>query len=684
MAMRQTSGPGRLARAGLAAATVITVSGARPAAATQAATANRLGGETRYATAAAIAEQKYPNGVSSATLTSGVGFADALGGSFLAGTLNDPILLTDPAHLSSETKDALTKLNVQNIDILGGTDAVSQSVQDELGPSIHVTRYSGPTRYDTDAKAVEAVGAHVGTIGGQKTAVIASGTTFPDAVAASGLAYHGFPIVLTDPVTLSPQAAQTMQDVGIKQVLVMGGPHAVSADVEAQINHLGIATLKRFAGADRIDTAVQLANFEDATAELGFSPAETVLYRSDDFADSLAGAPYAEGSGGGGKNQLPAGPGGSNCGDLAAGTAAFLQAHATTVARITALGGTFSICQSELDQAVAAAGGAATPTPAASGAPTVRVAGNALVDGSGQPLRLLGMNRDGTEYACAQGWGIFDGPNDDASVTTMASWHINAVRVPLNEACWLGINGLDPSRSGATYQKAIADFVSLLHKHGLVAILDLHVATPGSTTVVDNLPIADTDHSPTFWKSVATAYKDDHSVVFDLFNEPHDISWTCWRDGCPTNGYQGAGMQSLVDAVRSTGATQPLLVGGIGYAGDLSSWLQFRPSDPANEIAASFHTYGDFPCDASCLGSVASVAQSVPVVSGEIGDKDCTHAYIDSYMAFADAHKVSYLAWTWNAGQGWDCKAGPTVITDYNGTPTDYGIGYRDHLQSLH
>ncbi|MHB8466830.1 MAG: glycoside hydrolase family 5 protein [Acidimicrobiales bacterium] len=326
------------------------------------------------------------------------------------------------------------------------------------------------------------------------------------------------------------------------------------------------------------------------------------------------------------------------------------------------------------------------PIPAAApdtGAPTVRVAGNTLVDGAGHPLRLLGLNRDGTEYACAQGWGIFDGPSTDASVATMASWRINAVRVPLNEACWLGINGLDASRSGATYQRAIADYVSLLHGHGLVVVLDLHVATPGSTTAVDNLPIADADHSPTFWRSVATAYKGDRSVVFDLFNEPHGIAWACWRDGCKTAGYEGAGMQSLVDAVRSTGATQPLLVGGVGYAGDLTSWLDYRPKDPAGQLVASFHTYGDYPCDADCLAAVANVAASVPVVSGEIGDKDCTHAYIDKYMAWADTHAVSYLAWTWNSGQGWDCSAGPTLITDYNGTPTGFGVGYRDHLKNL-
>ena len=37
-------------------------------------------------------------------------------------------------------------------------------------------------------------------------------------------------------------------------------------------------------------------------------------------------------------------------------------------------------------------------------------------------------------------------------------------------------------------------------------------------------------------------------------------------------------MQQLVDAVRSTGATQPLLLGGEDYASDLSQWLAHDPT----------------------------------------------------------------------------------------------------------
>ncbi|HEX6393634.1 MAG TPA: glycoside hydrolase family 5 protein [Acidimicrobiales bacterium] len=313
---------------------------------------------------------------------------------------------------------------------------------------------------------------------------------------------------------------------------------------------------------------------------------------------------------------------------------------------------------------------------------SVRVAGNALVDGSGRPVRMLGVDRSGTEYACTGGWGIFDGPSDAGSVSTMASWHIDAVRVPLNEDCWLGINGVKPADSGPNYSAAIEGYVSELNAAGIVAILDLHWSAPGTTLAQGQQVMADADHSPAFWSSVASAFKSNPAVVFDLYNEPHDISWSCWRNGCVTSGgWQAAGMQTLVDAVRSTGASQPIMIGGLGWAGDLSGWLANKPVDPDNQLAASVHVYNFGGCSASCWDStIAPVARTVPVVTGELGEDDCAAGFIDSYMSWADAHGVSYLGWAWDT---YSCGGFPALISSYDGTPTAFGAGLKSHLASL-
>ena len=269
----------------------------------------------------------------------------------------------------------------------------------------------------------------------------------------------------------------------------------------------------------------------------------------------------------------------------------------------------------------------------------------------------------------------------------MATWHINAVRVPLNEDCWLGINGVNAAYSGANYQNAIINYVNLLNANGLLAILDLHWNAPGTQAATGQQQMTDSDHAPAFWTSVATTFKGNSAVLFDLYNEPHDISWTCWLNGgtptaCGTS-FNVAGMNTLIAAVRSTGATNIVLAGGLGYAGDVSQWLQHKPSDPTGNLVASWHVYNFGGCTTtSCFDSNGgTVAASVPLITGEIGENDCAHGFIDSLMSWLDAHKSGYLGWAWNADFG--CGSGPSLITNYNGTPTAFGVGFQNHLASL-
>jgi endoglucanase len=322
----------------------------------------------------------------------------------------------------------------------------------------------------------------------------------------------------------------------------------------------------------------------------------------------------------------------------------------------------------------------ATPAPAA---PVIRVRGHRLVDGHGRTVRLLGVNRSGAEYACAQGWGFWDGPVDAHAIRAMKSWRINAVRVPLNEACWLGLPSVKPGRRGGRYRRQILAFVARLHRAGLYVVLDLHWNAPGRTPALDQKVMADADHSPAFWRSVARTFRADRGVVFDLYNEPHDISWRCWRYGCRTSdGWRTAGMDSLVRAVRSVGARQPVMLGGLDYSSDLRGWWRWHPRDPLHAMIAAYNTYGD----GTCLGPkcwvpyLASLPARVPVVTGELGEYDCRPDYVNGFMRWADDHGVSYLGWAWNTS---DCKGGPDLIADYDGTPTPFGRGLRDHLRAL-
>jgi endoglucanase len=346
-----------------------------------------------------------------------------------------------------------------------------------------------------------------------------------------------------------------------------------------------------------------------------------------------------------------------------------------------------------------------TTTPPPNGAaPALHVSGNRLLTAAGAPLRLLGVNRSGGEFACIQGNGIWDGPMDQASVTAIRSWKVRAVRVPLNESCWLGSSDVPAGGvSGTAYQSAVKSYVQLLIANGINPIIEMHwnvgqYTGPGSgcsdVKATCQKPMPDAQFAPQFWTSVSNAFKGNDAVVFDLFNEPYPdfannfsnatAAWTCFRDGGTCQGitYQVAGFQSLVNAVRSAGATNVILVGGLSFSNDLGMWLQFRPTDPRNNLAAFAHIYNFNSCaNTACWDSkLAPVAAQVPLTLSEIGENDCAHGFVDGLMSWADLHGVGYLGWTWNT---WPCNTGPALISDYNGTPTPFGQGVHDHLASV-
>lgn len=179
----------------------------------------------------------------------------------------------------------------------------------------------------------------------------------------------------------------------------------------------------------------------------------------------------------------------------------------------------------------------------------------------------------------------FLGPNGASKSTTthmiMGLDHSDSGQVTLNggrtddDLPWplrevgalIDAKAVDPDRAAFGHLWMLAQ-TNDIPRSRVDAVLDLvgmaSVARRPSTKLATGQQItADEDHSPVFWSSVTTAFRSDPAVVFDLYNEPHGISWSCWLDGCTTlAGWQAAGMQQLPD-VRATGATQPVMVAGL-------------------------------------------------------------------------------------------------------------------------
>jgi len=280
------------------------VLGAVPAHAT--ADLTRLAGANRYDTAAAINccnPDGTPRQFSTIVLASGVHFADAMVGSFLAGVDNGILLLTDGTTISQGTHDLLSSADpdtVSNVYVMGGTAAVSQSAIDaasdalaEGGSDVRVTRVAGDTAVDTAVAAANLRASAIGKIGADgKWAIVAGIGGLADSLAAAPLSFSSkLPILFTRPGDLPNETRDALDDLGITNVLIVGGTAAVSNEVSSSISDLGI-TVQRLAGPTRQETAVSVGEFELGN-DPEFDGKEFSLARGDSFADALAGASHA-------------------------------------------------------------------------------------------------------------------------------------------------------------------------------------------------------------------------------------------------------------------------------------------------------------------------------------------------------------------------------------------------------
>ena len=225
-------------------------------------TQRRIEAATDYELAATLAGGTCdsPGGSRSVALASGENWPDALAGT----ALDRPLLLTKQAFLPAATRDYLTPCATHpnaKVIVLGGPAAVSDEVVGSLNAlGYRVDRIAGADRYDTARRAARAFAP-----ASLSTVYLASGVNFADAVAIAPSVSVSSPLILTKPEMLGAEAQRFLTDPSrtIASVTILGGPAAISADVEAEVKGLGFET-ERVAGADRYATAAQLARLSFA------------------------------------------------------------------------------------------------------------------------------------------------------------------------------------------------------------------------------------------------------------------------------------------------------------------------------------------------------------------------------------------------------------------------------------
>ncbi len=248
----------------------------------------RLAGANRFATAVAISQKGFPSGADVVFVANGLDFPDALAAGPAAGTLGASLLLTNPTSLPSVVRDEIARLNPSTIYVVGGTGAVSASVEAALKTlQPNVIRLAGASRYQTGAAIVQEAWS------GQTVpeVFIATGRNYPDALSAGAVAAgEGIPVILVDG-NLSTVPASTLAlitELAPAQITIAGGTGVVSAGIMAQLtSQFAGAEVRRLAGADRYATSTAI-NLDAYPTNTG------VIYATGtSFPDALAGAAFA-------------------------------------------------------------------------------------------------------------------------------------------------------------------------------------------------------------------------------------------------------------------------------------------------------------------------------------------------------------------------------------------------------
>lgn len=209
-------------------------------------------GGDRYLTAIQASKAGFES-APAVVIARGDGFADALGGSALAGAVGGPLLLSPQLSVPQAVLDEITRLGASKVYVLGGTGAISGAAFDQLKATAgSAERIAGTDRYATASliadKAISILGASF-----QGKVFLATGTNFPDALGASPIAYaKGMPIVL-----VNGQGAFALP-AGVNTAYILGGEKAVPSSVETV---LGSKFGGRLAGDSRYATCAEVADF---------------------------------------------------------------------------------------------------------------------------------------------------------------------------------------------------------------------------------------------------------------------------------------------------------------------------------------------------------------------------------------------------------------------------------------
>jgi len=311
----------------------------------------------------------------------------------------------------------------------------------------------------------------------------------------------------------------------------------------------------------------------------------------------------------------------------------------------------------------------------------LHVDGSKLRNAYGEVFRLQGVNVASLEWT-----NTGDVQMLESLRVAIHDWKTNVIRMPLSQDRWFG-KAEGQSDDGRLYQMIVDEFVNYISENGVYVILDLHWSNAGVWRENIGGHYMPDMNSLEFWKSVCAIYANHSAVLFDIYNEPHDVSWDVWKSGgwvTESEGlsYESPGMQGLLNAIRSMGARNIIVAGGTDWGRNLRGIPQYKLDDPHGNVIYSTHIYPWHGHEEDWNWSIGDVIGEYPILMGEFGselpnleyyaawwspgaDYD-PYVWADEILSYIQKHKLNWTAWDFHP------YAGPCLIEDWTYTPTPH------------
>lgn len=251
----------------------------------------RLGGKTRYATAASIATELYNGTIDNIVLASGKAPYDALAASLFAKNMNAPILLVDSNKEGcKETFEYIQKHLSKSgtIYLLGGEASVNKNMESELKKLGYKTeRIAGKDRFETNSKIIDKLTVPKGT-----PVFIVSAAGFGDALSVSNIsAIKGYPLIMTNKDKLSADLKAQLNKIQPSKVYVISSENLISNNIVNEIKaintNLKDTDILRIAGKNRYDTNLLI------NKTFNLQSKNAVIASGEGYGDALTGSVLA-------------------------------------------------------------------------------------------------------------------------------------------------------------------------------------------------------------------------------------------------------------------------------------------------------------------------------------------------------------------------------------------------------